>query len=106
MNHPQYPQNSEYPEHADQSRFCPCCRGGKRRFSLFRLLFQGLFLYVALVFAGGTLQQVDHPVARETGKLLHTVTMVEPAIGWAEYQGFHRLAGGLRILERGVAIRG
>jgi hypothetical protein len=76
----------------------------RRRVSFLSLLLQVLLLYVLLVFGGGTLIHTGHPVAVETGKLLHTVTLVEPSIYWAESGGHHALAGGLRMLAGGVDL--
>ena len=76
----------------------------RRRISLLSLLLQIMLLYVLLVFGGGTLINTGHPVAVEVGKLIHTVTMVEPGIYWAESGGHDMLAGGLRMLAGGVDL--
>jgi hypothetical protein len=68
------------------------------------MLLQVALLYVVLVFGGGTLVNTGHPVAVEVGRLLHTVTLVEPAIYWAEAHDYGALAGGLRTLSHGVQV--
>jgi hypothetical protein len=61
-----------------------------------------VLLYVGLIFTGGTLIHTGHPVAVETGRLIHTVTFVEPAIKWANSRGFAPLAYGLRTVADGM----
>jgi len=75
-----------------------------RRGGLLRTVFQLALLYVLLVFGSGTLIRTGHPVAVELGRLIQTVTFVEPAIGWAEAHHCGPLAGGLRTLANGVDI--
>ncbi len=85
---------------------CACCgyQEKRRGFRPIALLFNLAFLYVALVVGGGTLINTGHPVAMEAGKILQTVTMVEPTIGWANGSGLQVVAGGLRFLSAGVPI--
>jgi hypothetical protein len=83
---------------------CCGCAAPRRRSGLLSLLFQLVLLYAVLVFGGGTLIHTGHPVAVETGKLLQTITLVEPSIGWAESRGMDALAGGLRALANGLDV--
>lgn len=76
----------------------------RRRVGFFRTLTHLLLLYVLLVFGAGTLIHTGHPVAVEVGRLIHTVTLVEPSIHWAESSGYDMLAGGLRMLAGGVDV--
>lgn len=76
----------------------------RRRVGLFRTLTHLLLLYLLLVFGAGTLIHTGHPVAVEVGRLIHTVTLVEPSIHWAESGGHNMLAGGLRVLAGGVDL--
>lgn len=91
---------------------CPCnCRSESTtstgpRFRPVALLFQLLVAWVVLVLAGGTLKNAGHPVAVETGRLIQTVTFVEPAIDWAQQRGFDSVASGLRAVARGIPIHG
>jgi hypothetical protein len=45
-----------------------------------------------------------HPVAVEAGRLLHVVTLVDPAIMWADGRGAEPVAKGLRILSHGIPL--
>ena len=45
-----------------------------------------------------------NPVATEAGRLVQTVTFVEPAIGWADGRGYDSIAQGLRVLQSGVPV--
>jgi hypothetical protein len=76
----------------------------RRRCGIFGVLLQLLLLYVLLVFGGGTLINTGHPVAVEAGRLMHTVTLVEPSIRWAESAGRYGVAKGLRVLAAGVDL--
>ena len=68
------------------------------------LSFSTLVLPVTvLVLGGGTLINTGHPVAVEAGKLMQTVTFVEPAIGWASDHAAP-VAHGLRVLQAGVPV--
>jgi hypothetical protein len=85
-----------------------CERGNNEahrdRCGLFCMLFQLVVLYAILVFGGGTLKSLDHPIAIETGRVFHTIAFVEPTIHWAEAREFDALAGGLRVLSHGIEI--
>jgi hypothetical protein len=56
------------------------------------------------VVTGGTLMNTGHPVAMEAGHLLHVVTLIDPAIYWADMQGVEPVAHGLRFISHGVPI--
>ena len=77
----------------------------RRRFRPIRLLFQLLLTYVLLLFGGGTLVHTGHPVAVETGRLIHTVLLVEPTIRLAHEHDHHYLANGLRLVAHGVDVQ-
>ncbi len=85
---------------------CACCGYEEKRkgFRPLALLFNVALLYLALVVGGGTLINTGHPVAIEAGRILQTVTFVEPAIGWAQASGFDAMAGGLRFLSTGFPV--
>ncbi len=84
---------------------CQCCKPSEsRRFRPFATLFNLALVYLLLVVGGGTLMNTHHPVAVETGRILHTVTFVSPAIHWADTRGYEKLAGGLQFLARGIPI--
>ena len=86
---------------------CTCCgfRETRRRgFRPIALLFNLVLAWLVLVVGGGTLINTGHPVAMETGRLIHTVTFVHPTIGWADARGYEPLAGGLRFVAGGVPI--
>ncbi len=85
---------------------CPCCQQveRRRRFRPIAFLFQLVVLYMMLVLGGGTLINTGHPVAEEAGRLLHTVTLVDPAIQWAENHGLNPVAGGLRLAAGGLPV--
>ena len=89
MSHQDYPNQARPP---------------RKRDGIFSLLFKLIILYVVLVYSGGTLQHVPHPVANEAGKLIHTVTLVEPSIHWADSNGYRPLSVGLRFLSNGVDV--
>ena len=89
MSHQDYPDNAKPP---------------RKRGSIFGLLFKIILLWSMLVFSGGTLQHVPHPVANEAGRLIHTVTFVEPSIHWADRNGYMPLSVGLRFLSNGVDV--
>jgi hypothetical protein len=69
------------------------------------MLFQAAAIYVVLVFAGGTLMNSSNPVAQEVGKLIHTVTFIEPAIAWAHANDFEAVATGMQTLAAGFPIQ-
>ncbi|MCP3902972.1 MAG: hypothetical protein GY715_04985 [Planctomycetes bacterium] len=71
---------------------------------LVRLLFMVALAWVTLVFGGGTLQRVDHPVAQEAGRMMQFVSFVGPAIYWADGHGHEPLSRGLRMLAHGIPI--
>jgi hypothetical protein len=77
----------------------------QRRSGVLKILVHVLFVYVLLVFGGGTLIQTGHPVAVEAGELIHTVTLVDPMIHWAHDKGLDTIAGGLQTLSDGVDFR-
>ena len=83
---------------------CPCCSAPvrPRRGGLFSGLFKLMLVYVALVFAAGTLINTRHPVAVEAGRLIQTVTFIEPAIDWTQTHGYEHVAYGLSMLAHGV----
>ncbi len=85
---------------------CPCCQQveRQRRFRPIAFLFQLIVLYVMLVLGGGTLINTGHPVAQEAGRLIQTVTLVDPAIQWADNHGLNPLAGGLRLVAGGLPV--
>ncbi|MDY7109541.1 MAG: hypothetical protein SYC29_12975 [Planctomycetota bacterium] len=85
---------------------CDHCHESKprRKVGIFRTLMHLLLLYALLVFGAGTLIHTGHPVAVELGRLIHTVTFVEPGIYWAESSGLDPLADGLRLLAHGVDV--
>ncbi len=64
-------------------------------------LFKTVLLYVGLVFASGTLINTGHPVAVESGRLIQTVTFVEPAIHWTQSHGYGLIAHGLKAVADG-----
>jgi hypothetical protein len=87
---------------------CPhCCnhayaKPARRGPGVIGMLVKVLLVYIALVFTGGTLINTGHPVAVEAGRLIQTVTMVDPAIRWTQNHGWTHLAGGLQIVAGGV----
>lgn len=76
----------------------------KRRAGVFSTLFKLALIYIVLVFSAGTLINTGHPVAVETGKLIQVVTFINPAISWADAQGWDHFAYGLRVLSNGVSF--
>ena len=85
---------------------CECNENGtaRRRGGFLGTLFQVALLYVILVFGGGTLIGTGHPVAVEVGKLIHTITFVQPSTQWAVQSGYPHVAGGLRFLAHGFVL--
>ncbi|MEM7229881.1 MAG: hypothetical protein AAF432_13810 [Planctomycetota bacterium] len=89
---------------------CNCCQQcGTRttkhqRGSVLGTLFKLAIVYIVLIFAGGTLQRVNHPVAVEAGNLVHTVTLINPAIAWADNVDADWLATGLRVASNGMEL--
>ncbi len=91
------------------SQCCQCCpeqptAAPRRRFRPIAVLLNLVFAYVLLVVGGGTLINTGHPVAAEAGRLIQTVTFVEPAIAWGQSHGIKPVAYGLRILAGGIPI--
>ena len=87
----------------------PCCNPSSpeyRRFSPLGLLFKVFVIYFVLVFGGGTLVNTGQPVAVEAGKLMQTVTLIHPAIRWAESRGYDGVARGLKAIAGGAPIHG
>ena len=78
-----------------------CTRSSRRGGGLISGLFKTVLLYVGLVFASGTLINTGHPVAVESGRLIQTVTFVEPAIRWTQSHGYGLLAHGLQSVASG-----
>lgn len=85
---------------------CQCQPQPTRRFRPIALLFNLVLAWAVLVLGSGTLINTGHPVATEAGKLLQTVTFVQPAISWADGHDIAPLANGLRVLQRGVPVGG
>ncbi len=86
---------------------CTCCgfRETRRRgLRPIALLFNLVLAWLVLVVGGGTLINTGHPVASEAGRLIHTVTLVEPATLWADSQGLGPMANGLRLLSHGIPV--
>ena len=87
---------------------CECCQGERsttrRRFRPLALAVQALVVYLLLVLTGGTLGRIPHPVASETGKLIQTVTFVQPTIHWMDDRGLEKIAGGLRLVAGGLPV--
>jgi hypothetical protein len=86
---------------------CGCCvqsEPKKKRFRPMTFLFNAALAWLLLVVTGGTLMNTGHPVAAEAGHLLHVVTLIDPAIYWADMQGVEPVAHGLRFISHGVPI--
>lgn len=86
---------------------CACCGHQETRRRGFRpiaLLFNMTIAWLVLVVGGGTLINTGHPVASEAGRLIQTVTLVEPAAHWVESRGFRPMANGLRLLSHGIPV--
>lgn len=88
---------------------CHCCTPKesrdsqpRSRTSIIGMILQVIVVYVAMVFGAGTLIHTGHPVAVEVGRLIHVVTLVDPAIGWADAHGYGALGSGLRTISGGV----
>ena len=76
----------------------------RRRFSILGLTFKIALAYLVLVFGGGTLVQTGNPMAVEVGRFMHTVTLINPTIQWADKNGYKAMAKGLRGLSEGVPL--
>lgn len=85
---------------------CGCCVRSepRKRFRPFAFLFNIAFAWLLLVVTGGTLMNTGHPVAMEAGHLLHVVTLIDPAIYWADTQGIEPVSHGLRFISHGIPI--
>lgn len=83
---------------------CECRQERRRGGGLISTIFQIALLYVALVFGGGTLIQTGHPIATDVGELIHTVTFVDPSIGWADRNDHPVIARSLETLAEGVDV--
>lgn len=73
-----------------------------RRTSFLGVVTQLLIAYALTVFLSGTLIHTGHPVAVETGRLLQTVTFVEPAQNWSAEHGLKPVSYALNFLSKGV----
>ncbi len=88
-------------------RQCACCgydEPKKRRFRPIALLFNFALAWLFLVVGGGTLINTGHPVATEAGRLIQTVTLIEPATAWADSKGYQPVATSLRVLSHGIPV--
>lgn len=88
-------------------RHCACCgyeQTKKRGFRPIALLFNIALTWLLLVVGGGTLINTGHPVASEAGRLIQTVTLIEPATAWADNKGLQPVAHGLRTLSHGIPV--
>ena len=87
---------------------CACCgydEPKKRRFRPIALLFNFALAWLFLVVGGGTLINTGHPVATEAGRLIQTVTLIEPATAWADSKGYQPVATSLRVLSHGIPVK-
>lgn len=75
-----------------------------RKRSWFGIVGQLLFVYAVSVFLGGTLINTGNPVAVETGRLIHTITFVEPATQWSASHGLRPVSFALNFLSEGVDL--
>ena len=86
---------------------CACCGSHetpRRGFRPVALLFNMAIAWLVLVVGGGTLINTGHPVASEAGRLIQTITFVEPATCWADSRGLGPMADGLRLLSHGIPV--
>ena len=68
------------------------------------MLLNFVLAYILVVGGGGTLINTGHPVAVEAGKMMQTVTFVQPTIHWAESSNHRAAAHGLRVLSNGLPV--
>ena len=80
------------------------CPDRRKSFRPIAFLLNLVLVWLVLIVGGGTLMRTGHPVAVETGHILHTVTFVQPAIHWAAGRGIDPLATGLRMAASGLPI--
>ena len=59
-------------------------------------------IYLAIVFISGTMRHSTNDATADVGAALQQATFIEPAIDWADDQGFSPVAKGLRVLANGV----
>ena len=86
---------------------CSCCgydEPKKRGFRPIAMMFNFAIAWLVLVVGGGTLINTGHPVATEAGRLIQTVTLVEPVTIWADAQGYQPVATSLRVLSHGFPV--
>ena len=91
---------------------CHCCgeqnqptaEKPRKRFRPIALLLNFVIAYILLVGGSGTLINTGHPVAVEAGKMVQTITFVQPTIHWAETNDHRGVAHGLRVLSGGVPV--
>ena len=78
-----------------------CCRRSdaspRRRRGVVRVVLDVALAYLLLVGGAGMLKSSGHPVAVETGRLVHTVLMVEPTLDWMDRQGWAVADDGRRL---------
>ena len=89
---------------------CACCGteqpARRRGFRPIGFLINLAFAWVLLVVGGGTLINTGHPVAVEAGRLIQTVTFVEPTILWADGNGYEPIADAIEVMRDVDGIRG
>jgi hypothetical protein len=85
---------------------CACCtrQESRPRFRPVGLILNLALAWLLLVVTGGPLINTGHPVAVEAGRLIRVVTLVDPAIMWADDRGVEPVAEGLRILSHGIPL--
>lgn len=88
---------------------CPCysCQNPPRRSfvgRIFSIAATLVIAYAGMLLVSGTLINTGEPLAVEVGRLMQTVTFVEPTIHWAETSEMDTLAKGIRFLSGGLPI--